>query len=117
MVGLFGDYSQLFRLCHASVIKRFVRRENPERELQLKKKKFSDTSGEEDSMFAAETASLLDLFPELSKEGTEVFKTSFHDFSVNCGIPITAILVSKQENYRMCKKPLLLLGNEWKKTV
>ena len=81
---VFGDYSQLFRLFHASVIKRFVRRENPERELQLKKKKFSDTSGEEDSMFVAETASLLDLFPELSKEGTEVFKTSFHDFSVNC---------------------------------
>ena len=117
MAGVFGDYSQLFRLFHvinfvgissfASVIKRFVRRENPERELQLKKKKFSDTSGEEDSMFVAETASLLDLFPELSKEGTEVFKTSFYDFSVNCGIPIAAILVSKQENCRMCKKPLL----------
>ena len=57
---------------------------------------------------------MLDLFPELSKEGTEVFKTSFHDFSVNCGIPIAAILVSKQENCRMCKKPLLLLDNEWK---
>ena len=42
MAGVFGDYSQLFRLFHASVIKRFVRRENPERELQLKKKKFSD---------------------------------------------------------------------------
>ena len=96
MAGVSGDYSQLFRLFHASVIKRFVRRENPERELQLKKKKFLDTSGEEDSMFFAETASLLDLFPELiSKEGTEVFKTSFHDFSVNCGIPIAAILVSK----------------------
>ena len=119
MAGVFGDYSQLFRLFHvinfvgvrfvsissfASVIKRSAR-ENPERELQLKKKKFSDTSGEEDSMFVAETASLLDLFPELSKEGTEVFKTSFHDFSVNCGIPIAAILVSKQENCRMCKKP------------
>ena len=48
MAGVFGDYSQLFRLFHASVIKRFVRRENPERELQLKKKKFSDTSGEEE---------------------------------------------------------------------
>ena len=71
----------------------------------MKKKKFSDTSGEEDSMFVAETASLLDLFPELSKEDTEVFKTSFHDFNVNCGIPIAAILVSKQENCRMCKKP------------
>ena len=124
MAGVFGDYSQLFRLFHvinfvgvrfvsissfASVIKRFVRRENPEREL---KKKFSDTSGEEDSIFVAETASLLDQFA-----GTEVFKTSFHDFSVNCGIPIAAILVSKQENCRMCKKPLLLLDNEWKKTV
>ena len=106
-----------YSVFHASVIKIFVRRENPERELQLKKKKFSDTSGEEDSMFVAETASLLDLFPELSKEGTEVFKTSFHDFSVNFGIPIAAILVSKQENCRMCKKPLLLLDNEWKKTV
>ena len=110
MAGVFGDYSQLFCLFHASVIKRFVRRENPERELQLKKKKFSDPSGEEDSMFVAETANLLDLFPE-------VFKTSFHDFSVNCGIPIAAILVSKQVNCRMCKKPLLLLDNEWKKTV
>ena len=132
MVGVLRDYSQLFCLFHlnnfvgvrfvsissfASVIKRFERRENPERELQLKKKKFSDTSGEEVSMFVAETASLLDLFPELSKEGTEMFKTSFHDFSVNCGIPIAAILVSKQENCRMCKKPLLLLDNEWKKTV
>ena len=65
----------------------------------------------------AETASLLDLFPELSKEDTEMFKTSFHDFSVNCGIRIAAILVSKQENCRMCKKPLLLLDNKWKKTV
>ena len=84
----------------------------------MKKKKISDTSGEVDSMFAAETASLLDLFPELSKEGkTFKFKTSFHDFSLNCGIPIAAILVSKQENCRMCKKPLLLLDNEWKKTV
>ena len=132
MVGVFGAYFLLFLLFHVinfvsvrfvtissfpSIIKRFECRENPERELKLKKKKFSDTSGEEDSMFVAETASLLDLFPELSKEGTEVFKTSFHDFSVNCGIPIAAILVSKQENCRMCKKPLLLLDNEWKKTV
>ena len=82
-----------------------------------KEENLGHLSGEEDSMFAAETASLLDLFPELSKEGTEVFKTSFHDFSVNCGIPIAAILVSKQKNCRMCKKPLLLLDNEWKKTV
>ena len=92
MADVFGDYSQLFRLFHvinfvcvrfvsissfASVIKRFVWRENPERVLQLKKKKFSHTSGEENSMFFAETASLLDLFPELSKEYIEVFKTSF----------------------------------------
>ena len=61
-------------------------------------------------MFVAETASLLDLFPEVSKEDTEVFK-SFHDFSVNCGNPIATILVSKQENCRMCKKPLLLDPN------
>ena len=81
----------------------------------MKKRKFSDTSGEEDSMLVGETASLLDLFPELSKEGTEVSKTSFHDFSVNCDIPIAASLVSKQENCRMCKKPLLLPDNEWKK--
>ena len=79
-------------------------RENPEGELQLKKKKFSDTSGEEDSVFVPERASLLDLFPELSKEDTEVIKTSFHDFSVNCGFPVAAILVSRQENWRMCKK-------------
>ena len=57
----------------ASVIKRFVWRENPERELKLKKKKFllfqfesqlaaKWRSGEEDSMFVAETASLLDFF-------------------------------------------------------
>ena len=36
---------------------------------------------------------------------------SFRDFSVNCGIPIATILVSKQENCRMCKKPLLLDPN------
>ena len=36
---------------------------------------------------------------------------SFHDFSVNCGIPIAMILVSKQENCLMCKKPLLLDPN------
>ena len=113
MAAVFGDYSQLFHLFHvinfvgvrlvgisslASVIKRLVWRENSERERQLKKKKFSDTSGDEDSMFVAETASLLDLSPELNKEDTEVFKTSFHDFCVNCGIPIAAILVNKQEN-------------------
>ena len=39
----------------------------------MKKKKFTDTSGEEDYIFVAETASLLHLFPELSKEDTEVF--------------------------------------------
>ena len=49
-------------------------RENPERELKLKKKKFSDTSGEEDPMSVSEIASLLDLFPEISKEDTEDFK-------------------------------------------
>ena len=125
MAGVFGDYSQLFRLFHvinfvgvrfvsissfASVIKRFVWRENPEREFQLKKKKFSDTSGEEDSVFVPETASLLDLFPELSKEDTEVFK-SFHDFSANCGIPFATILLSKQENCRVCKKTFVV-GSE-----
>ena len=114
MAGVFGDYSLLFRLFHASVIKRFVRRENPERELQLKKKKFSDTSGEEDSMFVAETASLLDLFPELSKEGTEVSKTSFvtlHGKTVNKVIararhgPNTfARYLSNTLSVRICKK-------------
>ena len=84
-------------------------RENPERELKLKKNKFMDTSGKKDSMFVAETASLQHVFPELSKEDTEVLK-SFHDFSVNCGIPIATILVSKQENCPMCKKPLLLIS-------
>ena len=83
MAGVFGDYTRLSRLFHvinfvgvrfvslssfASVIKRLVWRENRERELKLKKKKFSDTSGEEDSMFVAETASLLDLFPELKQK-------------------------------------------------
>ena len=77
MAGVFGDYSQLLRLFHASVIKRFVRRENPERELQLKKKKFSDTSGEEDSMFIAETASLLDLFPEFTSVSVLSFSIKF----------------------------------------
>ena len=52
-------------------------------------------------MSVAETASLLDLFPELSKEDTEVFK-SFQDFSVNCDIPIAAILLSKQEINLCC---------------
>ena len=66
-------------------------------------------------MFVAETASLLDLFPELSKEGTEVFKTSFPDFSVNCGIPIAAIPVSKQENCRMCKKTFVVTGQRVEK--
>ena len=65
-------------------------------------------------MFVAETESLLDLFPELSKD-TEVFKTSFQDFTINCGIPIAAILVSKQENCRLCKKPLLSLDNKVEK--
>ena len=54
-------------------------------------------------MSVAETASLLDLFPELSKEDTEVFK-SFQDFSVNCGIPIATR--NKLPNF--VKKPLLL---------
>ena len=119
MAGVFGDYTQLFRPFHAinfvgvgfvslssfaSVIKRFVWRENPERELNMKKKKFPDTIGEEDSMFVAETASLLDLFPELSKEDTEMFK-SFHGLSVNCGTPIATIAEYGK------KKPLLLDPN------
>ena len=69
----------------------------------MKKKKFSDTSGEEDSMFAAETASLLDLFPELSKEDTEMLK-SIHDFSVNCGIPNATI--AEYEKKKKKKKNL-----------
>ena len=118
MAGVFGDYIRLSRLFHvidfigvrfvslssfASVIKRFVWRENPERELKLKKKKFPDTSGEEDSMFVAETASLLDLFPELCKKDIEMFK-SFHDFSVKCDMPIATIA-------EYGKKPLLLEPN------
>ena len=59
-------------------------------------------------MFVAETASSLDLFLELSKEDTEVFKTCFYDFSVNCGIPIATILVSKQENCGIYKKTLIV---------
>ena len=80
MAGVFGNYSQLFRLLHvtnfvgvrfvsissfASVIKRFVWRENPERELQHQRRRRS--------MFVAETASSLDLFLELGKEDTEVY--------------------------------------------
>ena len=125
MAGVFGDYSRLFRLLHvinfvgirflsissfASVIKRYVWGENPGTEPKAKKKNYSNISGNEDSMFVAEVASLLDLFPEVSKECTEMFK-SLHDFSVNCGIPIGTILVSKQENCRLCGKPLLLDPN------
>ena len=51
-----------------------------------------DTSGKKDSMFVAETASLQHVFPELSKEDTEVLK-SFHDFSVNCGISLSQRLL------------------------
>ena len=99
LAGVFGDYSQLFPLFHlinfvgvgsisissfSSIIISFVWRENPEKELKFKKYKFSDAtaissfliwvaaSGEEDSMFVAKTASLLDLFPELGKEDTSV---------------------------------------------
>ena len=119
MAGVFGDYTRLSRLFHvlnfvgvrfvslssfASVIKRFVWPENPEREFKLKKKKFLDSSGEEDSMFVAETSTLLDLFPELSKGDIEMFK-SFHDFSANCGSPIATIA----EYGKKKKKKLLLL--------
>ena len=65
-------------------------RENPERELKLKKKKFPTPAAKCDSMFVAETASLLDLFLELCKKDIEMFK-SFYDFSVKCGMPIATI--------------------------
>lgn len=125
MVGLFGDYSRLFRLFHvinivgarvvsistfASVIRKFVWGDNPENEVNSKKRKKTDSFDEKESMFVAETDSLLDLFPEIRKEGSEVFN-SFHNFSVSCGNPMATILVTKQETCRMCKKPLLLDPN------
>lgn len=124
MAGVFGDYCRLFRLFHvinivgasvvsisafASIIRKFVWGDNPETEINSKKKE-TDSFNEEESMFLAETDSLLDLFPEVRKGSSEVFKL-FHNFSVSCGNPMATILVSKQETCRMCKKPLLLDPN------
>ena len=129
MAGVFGDYSQFFRLFHvinfvgvrfvsilsfASVIKIFVWRENPERELQLKKEEIFGHQRRRGFLVRCRNS---EFAGSVSGIKPRRHKTSFHDFSVNCGIPIAAILVSKQGNCRMCKKPLLLLDNEWKKTV
>ena len=66
-------------------------------------------------MFVAETASLLDLFPKLSKEGTEVFKTSFHDFSVNCGKPYRSDSCKETRKLPNVQKTFVVTGQRVEK--
>ena len=51
---------------------------------------------EDSSAFAAECKSLFQLVPSLSESSHEEFK-KFHDFAIECGHPMSSVLVSDHE--------------------
>ncbi|CAB3990482.1 Hypothetical predicted protein, partial [Paramuricea clavata] len=69
--------------------------------------------------FSASVDNLFHLFPEISNFATgtanDLFRT-FHDFSLETGIPAAAVLMSQRKECRRCGKPLQIDQN-WKSIV
>ena len=62
---------------------------------------------EDSSTFSAECKSLFQLVPSLNESSPEEFK-KFHDFTVECGHPISSVLVSDHQFCRKCCQALVL---------
>lgn len=113
MASLFSSYVHLSRLFFVlgrigsiflsltefrSVIQKFVYGSNPSEVI------------EDSTTFVAETESLLQLCPSLKETSHEEFKM-FHDFTVNCGQPLSTVLVSQRQSCRKCSATLTLDKN------
>ena len=59
------------------------------------------------STFATESASLLQLVPSLKESSQEEFK-QFHDFTLECGLPMASVLLSEHQSCRKCGQALIL---------
>ncbi len=65
----------------------------------------------EDAQFAAETRSLLYICKSANlMNGFKADFREFHDFTINCGMPMASILVSKRDCCRRCNKRLVVDG-------
>ena len=62
---------------------------------------------QDSSTFSAECKSLFQLVPSLNESSPEEFK-KFHDFTVECGHPISSVLVSVHQFCRKCGQALVL---------
>ena len=96
VVGTIGDYFlQTLRL--TSVIKRFV----------FENGASIDDSNEDREVlsFSAECKSLLYLYPSLLRCEKDRF-SAFHDYTLLCGRPMAAVLISRRNNCRECGKQL-----------
>ena len=62
---------------------------------------------EDSSTFAAECNSLFQLVPGLKESSPEEFR-KFHDFTVECGHPMSSVLVSEYQLCRKCGQSLVL---------
>ena len=73
--------------------------------------KFNEKGNFEDKRFASETRSLLYLYREenINKGYKECF-LNFHDFAVDCGMPMASILSTNRTDCRRCKKTLVADG-------
>ena len=98
VVGTIGDFF-LQTLQLTSVIKRFV---------------FEDCTSTDDSnedrevlSFSAECKSLLYLYPSLLRSEKDRF-AAFHDYTLLCGRPMAAVLISSRNNCRECGKQLFV---------
>ena len=57
--------------------------------------------------FCASVDNLFHLFPEISSftEASNNFFKQFHDFSLEIGVPVATVLVSKKKKCRKCESP------------
>ena len=62
---------------------------------------------EDSSTFAAECKSLFQLVPSLNESCADEFQ-KFHDFTVECGHPMSSVLVSDHQFCRKCGQALVL---------
>lgn len=98
VVGTIGDlFLQTVRL--TSVIKRFV----------MEDRTSTDDSNEDREVlsFTAECKSLFYLYPSLLRSEKDRF-SAFHDYTLLCGWPMAAVLISSRNNCRECGNQLFV---------
>ncbi len=94
----------LYFPCFCSITRRYV-------SVGIAENDGENVDEKEDMWFAGETRSLL----YLCKSGnvTKGFKADFrefHDFSINCSMPMASVLVSKRDSCRRCNRILVVDG-------